>query len=459
MNPEAEISNNYDGYASPWEYIAGSPYLRLENGTGTITSKVGHGTATTTTWLFGLDGTDAKSTSAPYGNTFELRVAVADSDNYVFAKLRYVSYAAPVLGTPERWTWGVQLWERIGGTETAISDEETFKTTAIDTPAIEGPSIRWNLCITEGVGNSNNEDSGDYYYEFQDCGTHDELMLNIGDGLTLRGTISDLSALGNKHGVQIVSPAVGVRGGVFSIVAKVHEYGCSQCNCTFCEPGTSPEQLRARFVDIDTPDPEPEYWAYMEPWLTAWHTYDRGYYWYYALVGGELKAWSSCNYGYREDSFANKTIGEGGPYYLRIELNPSSTPPQIRFLGGYLKSSAMVYDQGVLQVQTLPVNCCDFFDGLEVPMTSLAAIGRDWFLVSKTITGSSATSLTVAEDWSYLVAGRTLKIVSGGSTEYYTVDSVSGTGPTTITVDEAVPADRTGWTVTKWATLQIEVVQ
>jgi hypothetical protein len=386
---------------------------------------------------------------------------MADEDNYVFVKYRVVAYypASPFQEFPY-WTWGVQLWERIRGIETAISSESQFDTA--EGSVTDGPDFTGGrLCIIQGEQPSYYGDSGDPDGDFPDCGTNNELIFTMSDsplvnqGFTLRGLISDITALGNLHAIYASAP-LGVAPTFSDVTVEVHEADCAQCDCLACLIGSSPEQLRAKFSDIDTPDPEPEFWSNVYSYLTEWKTFGRGF--YYDTHNDYDRVFSPCVYGYKDTSLGSIILGSPAAHYSMVIGLLRPTPGetcQIRFRGLY---GTAEYDEGSVLISSAQIDCCDVLDGIEVSMTLYDA-DRTWFVDQAEITGSTGDSITIAEDWSFLSAGRELLLFSGGSSETYTVSSTTGSGPTTITVAEAIPADRTGWTVKKWATLTVEVVQ
>lgn len=436
--PESEITDNYDGFASPWYYSGRAPHLRISGGTGLLTSKASNGRATTTTWLFRIGQIEYNAVTPVSGNTYELRVGLKDADNYVSVRFRWISYNPGNIwsGIYPHSIIGIQMFERIAGVENAICDE--FQYTTRDAYA---PSDAFRLCIVRGEG------VGDYYY---DCGRKDELLLTCEtvipytQNFTMRGTISDISALGGKHAIYIAtlaSPATQAQ--IYWVRAKQHDEDCSQCDCLFCEIGTSPERLRARFVDLDGTHPA---------WFDDWHTYIRGSFWTFVGLFGVERWPSACAYWCDDEDTG---------YFPFILLNPSTdlfpTVSSVYWYALYFNGMQQANDIAQSALGGTPFDCCDVLDGLE-----LQAQGTRPYLFSySTISSSSSNSVTIADDWSMVASGRQIRLTEpfGLSTENYTVVSVSGSGPTVITVLESIPGDRTGWNVSRWATLEIEVVE
>jgi hypothetical protein len=450
FTPQSEITNNYDGFASPWSYSASAPHLRISGGSGLLTSKVANGSATTTTWIFEIGQISDLSVTPPSGNTYELRVGVKDADNYVFARIKFVSYTPGAF--PAFSTHSVQLFERIAGVESAISDEFQYDT---DDTYIPNQTFRsFRLCIVQGSG-------GGYY---DDCGQKNELLLTNDiansdktpgtQAFAMRGTISDLSVLGGKHAIYIsTNTSPDTTAQVYYVAALQHEEDCSQCDCLFCEIGTSPETLRARFVDVDGTHPA---------WFDSWQTYTRGGYWYNPGLPftGTFEKWPlTCAYWAEKD-----TSFDYYGYHPYILLSPDNLTEPIRssiyWYAWYLGTLVTDYFDGASTiVGASPLDCCEILDGLELDIYHTG--NHSYLYASTVISSSGSNTLTVADDWSMVASGRTIKVSDpfGSTTETYTAVSASGSGPTTITVLETIPADRTGWYAIKWATLEIEVVE
>ena len=226
--------------------------ISLTNDSGTITSDTG---ATGIMWLFSLwadtptfDHEDADTYT--YG-TYELRVKVADADNYIFLRLAWSELKPPSFAVPQyAWRWTMQLFERVGGIETALSDAITY-TRHVNATTQRPHFAHIAICVDE-------RDKDGYYYSDDSLEVRSALWWDdppdygdtegsdvASDSYGLRGNTSTATGFGTKHGVYL--NAGPIAEGIDAIRTYEHADDCRFCDCGICNHGSEPKQLRVTF--------------------------------------------------------------------------------------------------------------------------------------------------------------------------------------------------------------------
>lgn len=197
--------------------------------------------------------------------TVDMRVRLADASNYIFLRLafsRIYEWTTPhpnVTATHWRVEWTLQLFERIGGADTAISDAIVYSanlTTGTQSEKIASlPYSKWFfICVSPFAADGLYDDlldanklevrsgvltlTGDETAVPQPIYTQDVLY-------GLYGETSSSTAFGDKHGVRV--DAGLIETGIDAIWVYQHDNTCRWCECTACEKGTSPNALDVTF--------------------------------------------------------------------------------------------------------------------------------------------------------------------------------------------------------------------
>jgi hypothetical protein len=253
-----------DNWQTAYDYPPEDPwsqsdtYLTVTDDTGTLTSKKEH---PNTMWTFGLwadvPNFDPEDPDTYSFADYELRVKLKDENNYIFLQVTWdglYSYEddedPPVTHYFRQWT--MQLFERIDGSNTAISDAITY---SADVGGALPLCLRYiTICvdpwaIEDDYYGSATEDKYEVRSAVWDAVPNIEgnpFLLGNSPTYPLRGDTSQTAAFGDKHGLHVDTGVIP--SGVDLIQSHEYRDDCRVCGCFACKHGTSPEIIE---VTID----------------------------------------------------------------------------------------------------------------------------------------------------------------------------------------------------------------